>query len=228
MRITKRARRFLFALSGVLGVAATALAVDVKGSVRASGEPRHEPPKSARAPYFQEWNGFIEPKKRSVDYAREVACVLIGKPNGSKDATQALLKDGTLTPSTIVMQAGGTLRIRNEDDFTHQLSAEGLKAFDPIETSSGASRQVQVDEAGSYPINDRLAPHVQGHLHVLPKVSYVVYPQADGTFSFPDVEPGKYTLKVFRGATEVSSTEIDLPSERHFQIPPISVDLKSK
>jgi hypothetical protein len=227
MRTTKKSGRFVCALLAMLGVAASAFAVDVKGSVRTSEEPRHDPIHATRAPYFQEWNGFIEPKKKSVDLAREVACVLIGAES-MKDATLAQLKDGTLTPSTLVMQAGTTLRIRNEDDFTHQLHAEGLKAFDPIETASGQSRQIQVEATGSFPITDKLAPHIQGHLHVLAKVSYVTYPNADGAFSFSEVPAGHYTLKIFRGRSEVSSTEIDLGDDREFEIDPILVDLKAK
>jgi hypothetical protein len=227
MRISNASARFLCALLAGLGVTATALGVDVKGSVRTSQEPKNDPIKATRAPYFQEWNGFIEPRKRTVDLAREVAIVLIGG-EGTRDAATAKLKDGTLTPSTIVMQAGTQLRIRNEDDFVHQLHAEGLKSFDPIETASGQSRQIQVDTTGQFPIADKLAPHVQGHLHVLANVAFVTYPNADGAYSFSDVPAGHYTLKIFRGASEVSSTEIDLGDERAFEIDPVLVDIKAK
>jgi hypothetical protein len=224
MRISKP---FVCALVGALGIAASALAVEVKGSVRTSEEPKHDAIHATRAPYFQEWNGFIEPKKKSVDLAREVACVLVGA-EGTKDATLVQLKDGTLTPATIVMQVGTTLRIRNEDDFTHQLFADGFKPFDPIETASGQSRQIQADAAGHFPVFDKLAPHIQGHLHILPVVSYVTYPNGEGAFSFNDVPAGHYTLKIFRGASEVSSTDIDLGDDKEFEIDPISVDLKAK
>ena len=214
------------ALLGALGVATSALAVDVKGSVRSNEEPRYDAIQATRAPYFQEWNGFIEPRKKAVDLAREVAVVLVGD-TGMRDATQVLLKDGTLTPSTIVMQAGTSLRVRNEDDFVHQLSAAGLKTFDSIETTSGQGRQIQVDTTGHFPIEDKLAPHIHGHLHVLAKVSYVINPQADGSFTLAGVPAGHYTLKVFRGANEVVSQELELPDERTFELDPITVDLKA-
>jgi hypothetical protein len=219
-------KAFLGALVGALFVAGSAAAVEVKGSVNAKDEHANGQGFAVRPPYFQEWNGFIEPKKRGVDYAREVACVLIGGQE-MRDATQVVLKNGALSPSTVVMQAGTSLRIRNEDDFTHKLWAEGLKAFDPIETSSGAGRQIEIATTGSFPIADKLAAHVRGTLHVLPKVSYVTYPKADGSFAFADAAPGHYTLKVFRGDKEVSSTEVDLPDRSEFEIEPaIAVDLK--
>lgn len=216
----------LTAAGCALLVSAQAAAVDVRGSVKGS-DSRAKAAETVRTPYWHEWNGFIEPKKATADLAREVVVVLIGNQS-TKDATTVALQDGTLATGTIVVQQGASLRVRNDDDFTHQLYAEGLKQFDPIETSAGQSRQIQVDEEGSFPIYDKLAPHVRGHLHVLPKVSRVAQPQADGTFKFADVAPGSYTLKVFRGASEVSSVTLDVPDKRELVVDPISVDVKGK
>src|SRR4051794_22239167 len=185
------------AVVGAALVSAHALAVDVRGSVR-SGDSKAKPVETVRGPYWREWNGFIEPKKSPADLAREVAVVLIGD-EAMKDAITVSMQDGALSPSTIVVQKGSSLRLRNDDDFTHQLYAEGLKQFDAVETSAGQARQLQVDQEGSFPVLDRLAPHVRGNLHVLPKITKLANPQADGTFRFESVTPGSYTLKVFRG-----------------------------
>lgn len=210
-------------LAAALLTSASASAFDVKGSVRSSEEAKHNPIDGVRTPYFLEWNGFIEPKKASVDFPREVAVVLIGS-EGSKDATTALLKDGALAPNTIVMQAGTSLRLRNDDDFAHRLYAEGLKAFDPIETASGGARQIQLDQVGSFPVLDKLAPHIKGHLHVLPRVSAVAAPEGDGTFTFRDVPAGGYTLKVFRGASELAAKQLQVAEDaREITLDPIDI-----
>ncbi|MFT3927232.1 MAG: cupredoxin domain-containing protein [Myxococcales bacterium] len=219
---------------GVLGLAvcgaalmsAHALAVDVRGSVK-GGDSKPKAVETVRGPYWHEWNGFIEPKKSSADLSREVAVVLIGD-EAMKDAVTVTMQDGTLSPSTVVMQKGSALRVRNDDDFTHQLFAEGLSQFDAVETSAGQARQLQVDQEGSFPILDRLAPYVKGHLHVLPKISKLANPQSDGTFKFEDVAPGNYTLKVFRGGAEVSSTTLEVADKREFVIDPISVEVNGK
>ena len=218
----------LLAGAGVLsaGLATQAVATDVRGSVRAVGDAAATQDNAVRPAYWQEWNGFIEPKKAAADLSREVAVVLIGA-EATRDAASMLLKDGQLSPSTIVMQQGTSLRVRNEDDFVHQLFVEGLKAFDPIETSSGQGRQVQIDQVGVFAVRDALASHVRGTLHVLPKLSAVANPQADGTFVFNDVAAGAYTLKVFRGAKEVSSSNIEVPDSRELAIDPINIDLKA-
>ena len=211
-----------FAALGGLLVSTHASAVDVRGTVK-GGASKATAVETVRGPYWREWNGFIEPKKASADLTREVAVVLIGAES-MKDAVTVALQDGTLSPSTIVMQKGSALRLRNDDDFTHQLYAERLNQFDAVETSAGQARQLQIDEEGSFPVFDRLAPHVRGYLHVLPKVSRIANPQSDGTFKFENVSPGSYTLKVFRGGSEVSSTTLEIPDKRDFVVDPISVD----
>jgi len=228
MKRNTRALRYgaLLTLIAGAGLSSGADATDVKGSVRAMGDAKAAPESGVRPAYWQEWNGFIEPKKPQVDLSREVAVVLIGAAP-MRDAANVVLRDGQLTPSTVVMQAGTSLRVRNEDDFVHQLFAEGLKAFDPVETSAGQGRQVQIDQAGVFPVRDALAPHVRGTLHVLAKLSAVASPQADGTFVFPEVAPGDYTLKVFRGATEVSSATLSVEDSRELVIDPINIDLRA-
>lgn len=232
------AKRRLAALGlggfGVVGLAALAFAgsaevahaTDVKGNVRSEQTPKAKGVEAVRPPYWQEWNGFIEPKKASVDYAREVNVVLVGA-EATRDAVTVLISNGALLPSTIVAQHGVPLRIRNQDDFTHKLSAEGLKGFEAMETSTGQSRELPMLQTGDFVISDKLAPYLKGHLHVLPKVTAIATPQSDGSFVFKDVHPGNYTLKVFRGAFEMSSTELEVKDTREVVVPPISVDAKA-
>jgi hypothetical protein len=213
---------------GALLVSTLASATDVRGSVKGGAASPQSSDSGVRGAYWREWNGFIEPKKPSVDYAREVAVVLIGAESMRDKTVTIALQDGALKPSTVVVQKGTALRIRNDDDFAHQLYAAGLSQFDAVETSAGQARQLQIDEEGSFPILDKLAPHVRGHLHVLPKLSRVASPQADGTYKFENVAPGNYTLKVFRGGVEVSSTAIEVPEKRELVVDPISVDVRGK
>jgi plastocyanin len=202
----------VFALTAGLLCASDVRAGDVKGSVRANEEVKLKSVEGVRAPYWQEWNGFIDPKKASFDYAREVCAVLIG-PQPTRDSVTVVLKNGTLTPSTIVAQVGTTLRIRNDDDFGHELVVKELKGFDAVETSPGSTRSIVMEQTGSFVVQDRLAPYVRGHLHVVAKLTQVVNPGGDGSFKFEDVPPGNYTLKVFRGAKEVSTAEVEVGSK---------------
>jgi hypothetical protein len=217
---------FAGALALALSTPAKAHAGDVKGNVRSEETPKAKSADAARAPYYQEWNGFIEPKKSSIDYPREVAVVLVGNV-GNKDASVVTLQNGTLTPSTIVVQQGSSLRIRNQDDFAHKLSSEKLKGFDAVSTSPGQSRELPMLETGHFAVVDKVAPHVKGFVHVLAKVTAVAAPQPDGSFAFKDVPAGKYTVLVFRGGAEVSSQEIDVGSSGSVNLETVSVEFKS-
>lgn len=197
------------ALTAGLLCTSAAQAGDLKGSVRANEEVKLKSVEGVRAPYWQEWNGFIDPKKASFDYAREVSAVLVG-PQPTKDAVTVVLKNGTLTPSTIVVQIGTTLRIRNDDDFGHELVVKELKGFDAVETSPGATRSIVMEQTGSFEVRDKLAAYVHGHLHVIAKLTQVVNPGNDGSFAFKELPPGPYTLKLFRGASEISSTDVEV------------------
>ena len=209
--------------SGLL-IASAVRAGDVRGSVRSTEEVKAKNLDVVRAPYWQEWNGFIDPKKAAVDYPREVSAVLIG-PIASKDAITVALRDGTLTPSTIVVPIGSTLRIRNDDDFAHELYVPGLKGFDAVETSPGATRTIQMEQTGTFALRDKLAPYVRGNMHVIAKLTQVANPSSSGDFSFKEIPPGNYTLKVFRADKEVSSEELEVTS-RELVLDAVSVDVK--
>ena len=45
--------------------------------------------------------------------------------------------------------------------------------------------------------------------------------EASGNFSFADVAPGKYTLKVFRGSAELVSKEIEV-NDKPLTVDPIT------
>lgn len=208
-----------------LFLASQVSAGDVRGTVRTNEELKQKNIEAVRPPYWQEWNGFIDPKKQTVDFPREVSAALIG-PVASKDGVTVSLRDGTLTPSTIVAQYGTTLRIRNDDDFAHELYVEGLKGFDAIQTSPGSTRSVQLEKTGVFALRDKLAPYVHGNLHVVAKLTQVVNPNSDGSFAFKEVPPGEYTVKVFRADKEVSSSEVEVTSSRELTLDAIPVDAK--
>ena len=203
-------------------LASSVRAVDIRGTVRSSEEPKARTIEAIRAPYWQEWNGFIDPKKPSIDLAREVSAVLIG-PTETRDATTITLRGGTLTPSTLAVQHGTTLRIRNEDDFAHELFAERIKDFDPKTIGPGQTRSVSMSETGVFEVRDKLSPHVRGFLHVLTKVSRVVSPAADGSFVFEDVPPGDYVVKIFRGVSELEGGTLAVASRGDAQLEPVDV-----
>jgi len=156
-------------------------------------------------------NGVKELAPVRVGAQRELAVVLVGAGTSKTGETSEIaVAGGALLPSTIVLRTGSTLRIRNDDEIGHELFAPGLDGFSAEATSPGGSRSVHLTKVGNWPLLDRLAAHARAHLHVLANLVATAKLEANGSFSFGDVPAGKYTLKVFRGGSELASKDIEV------------------
>jgi len=185
----------------------------VLGSLReaASGQTgKAKPPRAAFN--WEVENGVKELAPTRVVAQRELAVVLLGagKAESPGQLTEIAVSGGALLPSTVVLRAGSTLRIRNDDEIGHELFAPGLDGLSAEATSPGSARSIHLTKPGSWPLLDRLASHARAHLHVLSDLAAVAKLEPNGSFSFSDVPAGKYTLKVFRGASELTSKEIEV------------------
>ena len=188
-----------------------AAAAEVKGQVVLGPLGGRAPVKPPRPAFNWELeNGVKEVLPSRVVAQRELAVVLIGPGTGKADQVEVAFSGGELSPSTIVLRSGTTLRIRNDDEIGHELLAEGLDGFSAEATSPGATRSVNLKKTGNWPLRDRLAAHASAHLHVLPDLVASAKLEANGAFVFGDVAPGKYTLKVFRGASAVLTKELEV------------------
>lgn len=216
-----------FVLTLAVATATTAWAVEVRGTLRVPGDYGRAAPateeEQRRDHYWDEWNGFLEPRAHRFDAAAELAVVLTGQGAFAAEQPGFALANGALRPATIVERAGANLRIENTDPVTHQMFAEGLADFAPTPTPPGLARQQVIATAGSWPLRDQLYAHVGGHLHVLPDLVARATVQADGSFLFRNVPAGTYTLKVFHRERELHSAEVTIPEDRELVVDPISI-----
>jgi hypothetical protein len=198
------------------------LASEVKGQL-VMGAVRPRPAAKSPRPAFN-WeleNGVKEvlPERTSP---RELAIVLLGSAAPSGDGrVEVSISGGTLLPATLVVRSGATVRIRNDDEIGHELFAPGLDGFSAEATSPGATRSVHLTKAGSWPLQDKLAVHASAHLHVLANLVAVARIEANGSYTFSDVPPGKYTLKVLRGADELLSKDVEV-TDRPLTVEPLT------
>jgi plastocyanin len=210
-----RATWVTLVLAGLLAgvtVTTSVFAAEVRGQM-VLGAYKPAPASKAARPGFN-WeldNGVKEVLRDRVSAARELAVVLVGSGESKAPAQlEVALSGGTLLPSTLVVRAGTTVRIRNDDEIGHELYAEGLDGFSAEATSPKAIRSVNLKTAGAWPLRDKLTPHARAHLHVLPDLIAVAKVESSGAFAFADVPPGKYTLKVLHGADEIASKAIEV------------------
>ena len=205
----------------VLGsyVASGARAVDIAGTLRVPSDFATTRPESEeelrRDHYWDEWNGFLAPRPRRFDPARDLAVVLRGEGPMAEEQPGFAIANGGLSPSTLVARTGSTLQVRNTDPCTHQIFAEGHSELNPTETSPGLTRQAVVNTAGSWPIRDEIYEHVRGHLHVIDDLVARAEVQSDGSYRFGNVPAGTYTLSVYHGDAAVHTQEGVIVEEGH-------------
>jgi len=216
-------------LSALVMLGSPAHATDVQGKVMLGAyKPAPETQSVGRPFNWEVENGFKETKKDRIDARREIAVVLVGKTRADGEKHVELkFSGGSLLPSTVVVRAGATVRITNSDEVAHELFAEGLEGFSAEATSPRGMRSIAMREAGNWPLRDRLIPHLRGHLHVIADLVAVAKVDERGSYSFSDVLPGSYTLKVFHGPDEVGSSQVEVGSKK-LSVDPITATAKAK
>lgn len=209
----------------LLGLATTAMAGAVSGSL----ELPSELPAAARdehPPYYwEEWNGFLDSKPRRVDAPRDVAVVLLGQ--GPGPANEFKIFGGDLMPTTMVARTGADIRIVNTDGCAHELYSDDIEGLTALSTAPGNARSFPAPAPGSYVIRDRVYGHVEGHLHVVGNLVARAVPDESGRYTFGEIAPGTYTVKVFYGAREVGSKEVEVTSSS-LTVDPIRLNLAAE
>jgi hypothetical protein len=210
--------------------AATALAGDVRGTLAVPTDfPTMTAPPAeadaARLRYWEEWNGFLEPRPARVEAAREFAVVLTGAGSPSTGEQPALrLHNGALFPSTVVVRVGVATPLRNDDACAYEIFAQGNAELTPVQTAPGNARPLNVSATGHWALRDRNFPHVQGHLHALPDLVARAFVEPSGGYVFRGVDPGSYVVHVFQGDREVAPAQaVSVADTREIAVAPITL-----
>jgi len=201
-----------------LGVAS---AESVEGSVRSQGASESSD-SDQKDYYWKVWNGAL-PERGDTDDFDDVLAVLTGKFTGPPIGCRFAFRGGGLSPSTIAARAGSTVRVENRDAFTHELSVEGLAGFTPLEAGPGKARVISVPEGGPWALGDRIYGHVDGYLHSMRELVACAAVDGSGKFTFEDVPPGPYSLRILRGSEQVESVRITVPAGRTVAVDPLTI-----
>jgi hypothetical protein len=188
-----------------------ALASEVTGKLLLA---TYRPAPKEPAPGAFQWeieNGVKEVTPDRIDAKRELAVVLVGEGQPAfPERLEVAFSGGGLLPSTIVARPGATVLFVNEDEIAHELYGVGNADIKAEATSPRGRRSIVMKDAGVIELRDQLLPHLHGVIHVIPNAIAVAAPNGSGEFTFPEIQPGKYTLKVLRGQEELASKEIEV------------------
>jgi len=213
-RAIRRASGPLVLLGVAMAVAMPAAATTVNGTLTISSELGREAEsrsKERAGPmklyYWRVPNGAIPTVDPVVAPARDLVVVLeptsgqAGAPAGETRTIE--IKGSRLEPSVVAVTPRTKVRFSNQDPFVHELvCAENpsMAQVPPVPPERGIG-DFSFDQPGVYEIRDRRMPHLVGHVVVV-STPLSANPQptdqpGGASFSFQDVQPGAYALKVF-------------------------------
>jgi len=168
-------------------------------------------------------NGAIATADLPVVPTRDLAVVI--EPAGGEASAPAgetvvvKLSGAGLDPSVVAITPRTKVRFRNEDPFVYHLACETNQAMSgSAPLAPGRGVEFPFDEPGIYEITDRRMPHVVGHVVVVGTRLVANPTKAEsGTgaaFSFEEVQPGSYRVKVFHAGEWVADQELEVPEEQ--------------
>ena len=225
--------RFMVTVVGLLGLllASPAHATKMSGKVtmkeaffEALENAEKAQSKGSKAYYWQLPNGIIPVRPPSVDPTSDIAVVLFKEDaDASKpdQKTNVVVETGQLEKAVIVTRPGSTIKFTNESPFIHELYSPDLSSFKPEAQSKGAFRPIEFKTEGIFKIKCRRMPGFLGYVVVTTGKDIDV--KSDGTFS-GEIEPGKYTLKVFFHGAWIHKQSFSAEDRR---MDPLTVTLKA-
>jgi hypothetical protein len=199
-----------------------ASAESVEGSIRGGDNRTETSQESSREDhYWRVWNGAL-PEQPNEGGHHEVLAVLTGKFTGPPIGCTFAFRGGGLEPSTIAARSGTTVRVDNEDAFTHELTVKGLPGFTPLESGPGTVRAISVPAGGPWEIGDRIYGHVDGYLHSMRELVACATVTKGGRFRFDGVPPGPYSLRILRGSEQVAVQRVTVLTGKTLQVDPLT------
>lgn len=222
------------AAAGTIGASRAAAGPSgVAGQVSLSGTPTPVNAVTQREAFWDEWNGVLQERARPVRTDEWVAVALVRTgPAGPPPAdTTARIVGGNFERGVVLAAKGTKLTLENTDGCAHELFVEGTPAIADAmatPTAPGNHRTLTLAEAGTYAIKDALYAHVRAALHVIDGLAYTAPLNPTGAFSFANVAPGSYELRVYLGDKVAHKQAIDILDGRPLELAaPIVVQLQN-
>jgi plastocyanin len=200
-----RACLFLVLFLSLLG---PAQAAPLKGQIKlpASAAPKLPRPLG----YWLLPNDVLDVQPPLVDPRTEMVVTLEGRDIiGQSLVKPALrLEDMRFHPMVLAVSPHAKVVIENKDPVEHKLEPVGPRKWFPGQTlAAKASHTLPFDTPGSYTLRCSHYPHISATVFVTGAPVYV-QPDSAGGFTFPEIRPGSYTLKVWYRDQWIHSQEV--------------------
>jgi len=132
-------------------------------------------------------------------------------PRADPVRVEMTLDGRSFAPRVTVVPVGSTVVFPNRDPFNHNVfSLSDGNAFDLGLYGRGQKEQHRFRRAGVVTVYCNIHPRMVGFILVRDN-AYFTQPGADGSFTIPDVAPGKYALHVWFERAQEATQEIVVP-----------------
>ncbi len=174
---------------------------------------------SLKQHYWRVRNGAVKIDAPSVDPARELAVIIEradGQATAPAGATKVVkLQNAQLSPAVIVVTPHTKVRFRNDDAIVYELlCSEHAQMASGHMIAPGREVEFPFDEAGVFEITDRRLPHLVGYVVVvgtaLAQNPHPIKGQDQAAFTFPNVPPGQYVVKVFHAGDWIAQQPLEV------------------
>jgi len=132
-------------------------------------------------------------------------------PRGRPVHVDMTLDSRQFRPRVVAVATGSTVRFPNNDPFNHNVfSLSEPNDFDLGLYGLHQSGSKRFSRPGLVRVYCNIHPGMSGFVVVLGN-GWFTQPGADGSFTIPDVPPGRYTLRVWHERANEFSQEISVP-----------------
>lgn len=130
-----------------------------------------------------------------------------------KDRTAEIRQENLqFRPRSLAIQAGTTITFPCVDRTIHNVFAlRSPTKFDLGKHGAGAAPRQEFPEKGLVHVRCRMHDHMAAFVHVFDHPCFAVSKE-DGTYSIPDVSPGKYTLVAWLEGFQEIRREVEVKS----------------
>lgn len=134
-----------------------------------------------------------------------------GSPQVRVNAPEMAQQDTSFQPAVVIVPVAAALRFVNHDMFFHNVfSYSKTKRFDLGRTPKGEVKTVTFDKAGTVAVFCEIHKWMRGAVLVVENPYYATV-RADGTFTIPNVPPGKYKLSIWHAERGKKTVDVVVP-----------------
>jgi plastocyanin len=134
-----------------------------------------------------------------------------GKAKPKPAEATVIMKGKQFIPRVTVVPVGSTVAFPNQDPIFHNVfSVSGTNRFDLINYKRPESKSWRFEHPGLVRVYCNIHPQMSAAVYVV-DTPFWTRAAKDGSFTIPDVPPGKYTLRAWHERGGETSTEIEVP-----------------